>query len=86
MVIVLFTEKKGITGLKEPTLSGHILQLTPEVKYLGLIPDKGLATEKCDEYGLEGFWTCEGTFGKIWGLKPTVVYWIYTMVTYSFTV
>jgi hypothetical protein len=26
------------------------------------------------------FWTCRGTFGKTWGLKPKVMYWIYTMV------
>jgi hypothetical protein len=77
---------KGITGLKKPTLYGHVLQLTTEAKYLGLIPDKGLTAEKYDEYSLQGFWTCEQTFGKTWGLKPWVVYWIYTMVTYNFTV
>jgi hypothetical protein len=42
MVIVPFTQKKDLRGLKEPTLSGHSLQLTTEVKYLGLILDKGL--------------------------------------------
>lgn len=26
------------------------------------------------------FWTCEGTFGKTWSLKPQVVFWMYTMV------
>ena len=26
------------------------------------------------------FWTCEETFGKIWGLQHMVVHWIYTMV------
>jgi hypothetical protein len=26
------------------------------------------------------FWTCQGTFGKTCGLKPKVMYWIYTMV------
>jgi hypothetical protein len=25
------------------------------------------------------FWTCRGTFGKTWGPKPKVVYWIYTV-------
>jgi hypothetical protein len=26
------------------------------------------------------FWTCRGSFEKTWGLKPKVVYWIYTVV------
>jgi hypothetical protein len=26
------------------------------------------------------YWTCRGTFGETWGLKPKVMYWIYTMV------
>jgi hypothetical protein len=36
-------------------------------------------------------WTCRGTFRKTWGLKPRVIYWIYTVgvrpiVTYAATV
>jgi hypothetical protein len=42
MVIVPFTRKTDLRGLKEPTVSGHTLQLTTDVKYLGLILDKGL--------------------------------------------
>jgi hypothetical protein len=42
MVIVPFTRKRDLRGLKEPTLSRHTLQLTTKVKYLGLILDKGL--------------------------------------------
>jgi hypothetical protein len=37
------------------------------------------------------FWTCKGTFDKIWDLKPRVMQWIYTIVirpvlTYGSTV
>jgi hypothetical protein len=42
MVRVPFTQKRDLRGLKEPNLSGHTLQLTTEVRYLGLILDKGL--------------------------------------------
>jgi len=34
MVSVPFTKKRDLRGLEEPTLSGHTLQLTTEVKYL----------------------------------------------------
>jgi hypothetical protein len=44
MVILPFTHKRDVRGLKEPTLSGHTLQLTTGIKYLGfgLVLDKGL--------------------------------------------
>jgi hypothetical protein len=42
MVIVPFTEKRDLRGLKEQTLSGHTWQITTKVIYLGLILDKGL--------------------------------------------
>jgi hypothetical protein len=42
VVIVPFTQKRDLRGLKEPTLSGHTLQPSTEVRYLGLILDKGL--------------------------------------------
>ena len=41
-IIVPSTRKRDFMDLKEPTLSGHTLQLTNEVKYLGLILDKRL--------------------------------------------
>jgi hypothetical protein len=42
MVVVLFTRKRDLRGLKEPTFSGQTFKLTTEVKYLGLILDKEL--------------------------------------------
>ena len=42
IVILPFTRKCDLRGLKKPTLSRHILQLTTDVKHLGLILDKGL--------------------------------------------
>jgi len=95
MVILPPTQIRYLRRLKEPTLSGYTLQLTTKVKYLGLTLDKGL-TWKTQLKNLitkadRAFWTCTGTSGKIWGLKPRVVHWIYTMVvrpilTYGSTV
>lgn len=42
MVIMPFTRKRDIKGLKEPTLFNKTIQLLSEVKYLRLIFDKGM--------------------------------------------
>jgi hypothetical protein len=42
MMTFPFTRKRDLRGLKEPTLSGHKLQLYSEVRYLRLVLDKGL--------------------------------------------
>jgi hypothetical protein len=94
-MIILFTRKKDITGLKEPTLFNETTQLNNEVKYLGPTLDKGLTWKKqlgsLTNKAYTVFSTCRSTFGKIWGLRSKVVFWIYTVVvrptvTYSATV
>jgi hypothetical protein len=79
-----FTWRRNLRGLKELTLSGHTLQLTTEVKYLGLILDTGLTwkaqLKNVMNKTYRAFWTCKSTFGKTQGLKLRVVLCIYTMV------
>jgi hypothetical protein len=41
-VIVPFTTKRTLKNLKEPSLFNKIIQFSDDVKYLGLILDKGL--------------------------------------------
>jgi len=76
MVIVPFTRKRDLRGLKEPTVSGHALQLPAEVKYLGPILDKGLTwkaqLENVINKAYRAFWTCKGIFGKTLDLKSRV--------------
>jgi hypothetical protein len=83
-VVISFTRRRNIKGLKEPILFGEKIQLSSEVKYLGITLDKRLTWKKQLDKVInkvyKAFWTCRGTFGKTWGLKPKVVYWIYTAV------
>jgi hypothetical protein len=45
-VTIPFTKKRNIRGLKGPILFNNTIQLSSEVKYLGLILDKGLTWKK----------------------------------------
>jgi hypothetical protein len=71
------------------------LKLTTKVKYVGFTLSKGLMwkaqLKNWMDKAYRAFWTCTGTFGKIWGLTLRVMHWIYTMVmrpalTYSYIV
>jgi hypothetical protein len=84
MVIILFTRKRDIWGLKEPTLFKKKIQLSSEVKYLGLTLGKGLKWKKqldrVTNKAYRAFWTCRSTFGRTWGLRLMVVHWICIVV------
>jgi hypothetical protein len=67
------------TGLKEPILFNETIQLSSEAKYLGIILDKGLTWKKQLDTAInkayKAFWTCRGTFGKTWGLRPKDIHY-----------
>jgi hypothetical protein len=69
-VIIPFTRKREIKGLKEPILFNKTIQLSNEVKYLGITLDKGMTwkkqLDKAINKAYKAFWTCRGTFGKTW--------------------
>jgi hypothetical protein len=71
-------------GFKKPTLFGMELQLKNQVKYLGVILDETLNWNSHIDHRMQkatiAFWQCQRAIGKTWGLKPKVVYWIYTSV------
>jgi hypothetical protein len=71
-VIIPFTRRRELKGLGEPFLFDCTIQLSTEVKYLGLTLDKGLTwkqqLDKAINNAHKAFWTCRGTFGKTWGL------------------
>jgi hypothetical protein len=87
--VIPFTKKGNLKGLKERTPFNKMIELTSEVKYLGLTWKKQLDNVINKAY--RAFWTCRSMLGKPWGLKPRVVYWIYTVavrttITYAATV
>jgi hypothetical protein len=83
-VFISFARKRNIKGLMETILFSEMTQLSSEVKYFGITLDKGLTwrkkLDKIINVAYKAFWTCGGTFGKTWGLKPRMVNWIHTAV------
>jgi hypothetical protein len=95
MAVIHFTRKRTIKGLKEPIVCNKMIQLSSEVKYLGITFDKGLTWKKQLDKVInkvyKALWTCRGTFWKTWGLKQKVIYWIHTpvvrpIITYAATI
>jgi hypothetical protein len=69
-VVITFTRNRNIKGLTEPILFCKMLQLSSEVKYLGITLDKGLTwkkqLDKVINKAYKTFWTYRGTVGKTW--------------------
>ena len=82
--VVPFTRKRDLSKLKTLTLYDTQLKWCTEAKYLGMTLDKELSwnihVKNTTAKALRVFAMCRSTYGKTWGLKPRVIYWIYTMM------
>ena len=84
MVVVPFTKKRKLDGLRAPTLQGEIIQFSKEAKYVGVTLDKTLNwnshLEKNIRKASHALWACRRICGKTWGMKPKQMNWLYVMV------
>lgn len=82
--LMLFTRKRKLRAFTRPKLLGVTLELTDKVKYLGVILDRELSwrehIQQRTKKALKVFWQCRTAFGKTWGLKPSVLYWMYRSI------
>ncbi|XP_069356405.1 uncharacterized protein [Maniola hyperantus] len=82
--MILFTNKRKIELTKPPTLFNTSLELSAEVKYLGVTLDSKLSwkrhTEDKTKKSLAILNQCKRMLGKKWGLKPKIMKWLYLSV------
>jgi len=82
--LILFAKQRKFVALQMPVLFGTHLKLTDKVKYLGVILDSKLDwrehVEERTKKAMRVFWQCRTTFGKKWGLKPSILYWMYRAI------
>jgi ribonuclease HI len=83
-IVIPFTRKKTLPRIQQIKLYGRVLELSSEVKYLGVTLDKKLNWKKHTDLtitkALRVFGMCRSAYGKTWGLNPKVLRWIYTMM------
>lgn len=81
-MVIPFTKKKSLPGMKQLKLYGRALETSNDVKYLGVTLDKELNWKKHADLtitkALRVFGMCRSAYGKTWGLNPKVLKWIYT--------
>ena len=82
--LVLFTKRYKIPNFALPKLDGKEIPLSSEAKYLGVILDKKLNWKSNIEMrrkkALIAWYTCNKCLGNKWGLKPSIIKWIYLAV------
>jgi ribonuclease HI len=82
--MVLFTRRRRLDGFVAPSIFGGQLSLSDSVKYLGVVFDRKLSWKahvenRCNKAQMALF-QCRSAIGKTWGLKPSIVYWLYNVV------
>ncbi|XP_047990715.1 uncharacterized protein LOC125229817 [Leguminivora glycinivorella] len=82
--LVMFTNKRNLGNFRLPRLFNTELQLSTEVKYLGVLLDNKLNWSNHLNSKIEKatvvFWQCRRMVGRTWGLTPKITLWLYQAV------
>ncbi len=75
--VLLITRKRKTEGAVRLEYQSVKLNLTKEVKYLGVIHDDKLMWKAQVRKELRALWSCNAYIGKTWGLSPKMALWLY---------
>ena len=81
--IIPFTRKRryNLESLKPGETT---LQLSTETKHLGVVLDQKLSWNAHIEYVIgkatSALWACSKAIGRTWGLRPSMIYWLYQAI------
>jgi ribonuclease HI len=82
-VVVPFTRRHK-HSLRRPVVDGVAIEFSAETKYLGVILDRKLLWNsqivRIKERATNALMACKGMIGQRWGLKPSMMQWLYTVV------
>lgn len=82
--IMAFTRRRKLEGIGPLKLLGENIQLSGEVKYLGVILDSKLTwnpqLQRVKNRAEKTLILARRIQGKTWGLKPKMMHWLYTVV------
>ncbi len=82
--VLLFTRKRKTEGVVRLEYQGAKLNMTKEVKYLGVILDGKLIWKPHARAhvmkGLKALWSCSAYIGSSWGLSLKMALWLYKHV------
>ena len=82
-VVIPFTRRRALV-LPNLVIRGITIEFSTEVKYLGITLDRKLNwnvhLNNVLNKGINALWVCKKTFGKKWGLRPKMIYWLYTCI------
>ena len=82
--VIPFTTRYKLGDLRPPTMYGQMIDFSYEAKYLGVNLDSKLNWNAHIDLVVskvtKSFWACRSIVGKNWGLKPSMMYWLYEQV------
>ena len=82
-VLIPFTNRRKYQ-VKLPRLGDVQINLSDQVKYLGVILDQKLTwnahIDSIINKATSALWACSRTIGRKWGLKPSMILWVYNTI------